>query len=267
MKGKQIGILMAVMCVLLVGGAMAATTWYTPLANQAVTGATQFLNVSETTSDAVTNVTWYYKIGSGAWVLIGQTTNDTDGDVEFNITWSTTSITDQGSITLNATAWTGGGTLDVIFDSTVITGIDIDNTNPTSTFGSVTLSSGTNTENTSITIDTATDASIVNCTLTSSPSFNGNSTTSIFVAASGSKCIWQIDDIVDNSFGYYFTNVDGLNTSTSATRYVTIDTNEAKYIAPTEEVTTTGAPKKTNNLVYLIVIIAGIWIASKLWKK
>lgn len=268
MKGKQIGILMAVMCLLLTGGAFALTApvWQTPVAGGTVTGSAQLLNVTAATADETVNLTVDYKTSGGSWTFVGSSLNDTAGDIDLNVTWDTTSVTDQ-VITLNASTYLSedGGATFTIIGSAVIN-VDVQNTVPTSTFGSATLSSGTNTDNTSITIDTATDASIVNCTLTSSPSFTSNATTSWFVAASGSKCIWQIDNIVDNSFGYYFTTVDGLDTSTSATRYVTIDTNNARYVAPEEGVA--GEPTKTSSNGFLwilaIAVVGGyIWFKSK----
>lgn len=268
MKYKNIGVIgiLAVMCLVLTGGAFAATSFITPTANSAVSGS-YLVNVTETGGDNIVNVSFYYKLGSGDWVFIDSIGNGSAQQTNFNITWTTTGITDQGSVTVNGSAFTDNiGTLS---DSVTVAGIDIDNTNPGTTYGSGTPGTNTEQENNSLTFDTGTDASYVNCTLTLSPSLptqtSGN--TSHFVTSSGSICIMEIGDIPDGSYSYYWTATDGLSSSTFSTRYVTIDNTDVNYVPPAEEVTAAGTGKKGPSgfgvvLVVLAIVGAIYWISK-----
>ena len=270
MKLEKLGLLMTfvLVAIAMVYGAAAATTSVTPTANGQVTGSSYLLAITETDTDNVTNVTWDYQLGSGSWVHIGSVTNDTAQDGQFNLTWDTTTITDQGTVTLNISAFTGLDYVTSILDSTTVSGLDIDNTNPTTTYGTDTPSDKFTWENSSITITTATDASLVNCTLTSSPSFTSNSTTTYLAEASGSRCAYQIDNIIENTYSYYWTTRDNLNSSTASTRYVSIEDIRGGQYVPLEEVVTDEKAKKTDTKTIVIfgivvVLIGLIWNNSK----
>ena len=268
---RQIGILrlLAVMTLVLLTGVSAATTVGSPTSNSAVSGSTQFLNISETGTDVVVNVTWEYKVSGGSWTWIADIVNDTAEDADFNTTWDSTSVTDQGGIQINISAYTTttGGATFVIFDSLLLTGIDIDNTNPTSSYGSATPSDKTTSENTTLVVVTASDASVVNGTLTLSPGYNQTSGNSYFSAVSGNVLTWYLYGLPDSTFSYSFTTVDGLDTSTSATRYITIDTSRARFVedevTPAEE----GIPEAKKDFGGIFIIMAIVVIVGYLWNK
>lgn len=250
---RQIGILMAVF-LLMMGIVLAdSITLDTPADSTGVSGSSYLIGA--TVGGSIVNVTFQYKTATGSFVTIATVTNTTSAkQVKFNTTWDTTGITDACSISVNATSRAYNST--IVSDTN--TGICFDNTNPTTSFGTTSPPDKDTYDNTTIIFTTATDASLVNCTLTTSPSFN-SSVTTYFTQASGSKCTYKIDDINELDYSYYWVTKDGLNTSTgtSNTRYISVDFTEGSLgpVVAKEE-----AAKKAdyNNLILAIVIITGV---------
>jgi hypothetical protein len=238
--------------------AMAATTWIEPTAGTGASTTTQVLNVTETNTDEITNVTYSYSTGDfSSWTYITNVENASFQDTDFNATWDTTGITDQ-DIQLNATSYTGAeGTT---FAESVAIQLDIDNSVPTSTWGSASPTDGSDSENSSITLQTASDASLVNCTFTYKTPIANTRSTNVNVASS--LCTTQINNIPDGSYTFDFTSTDGLNFSYAANRTVNIN---GEVTGPTTIVTEQQKQKQKQSGTLIVGILA--LLAIYLYKR
>lgn len=118
------------------------TSVTTPVSDSWVNGTWRFLVANSDTSSGnsgilnITNVTIYYRTGtSGAWTYLNNSVNTTVGDPNFNMTFVTTSLTDGTTYQFNFTAYNGSGAISWNYNSSlIVTGIKVDNTNPTASF-------------------------------------------------------------------------------------------------------------------------------------
>ena len=240
---------------------LAATTWIQPTAGGAVSTTTQILNVTETGGDDITNVTFSYSTNAGStWTFIANVENASFQDTDFNITWSTTGIKDQPDFQLNATAFTdaAGGTF---ADSVAVKLINIDNTNPTSTYASPTPADGATVENISLTLKTASDTSLVNCTFNYLSPIG--STTSSEVTASGNTCTVLLTNVPDGAYQYDFTSTDGLNFSFATNRTVIIDSTEGSIVPQIVAAEAITKKEKTTIIVIAAIILLLLWDRSR----
>jgi len=103
-----------------------------PAQDASISGTYSINSTLDSNTLNITSVEFFYKIGAGSWVSVGTTTNTSAAQVTFNKSFDTTSIIDDDDLTFNATASNETGAV----TSDTSTGVDIDNTNPTATWGS-----------------------------------------------------------------------------------------------------------------------------------
>jgi len=130
-------------------------------------GGVYTLNATlDTNGFNITNVSFYYKIDAGSWVMIGSLLNVTAQQTDFTVSFTSTSIPDEINMTFNTT-----GRNDTGFskEDNISTGVYIDNGAPTATYGGDSLLASTKIYQSggSFIISTASDSTIGirNCTI------------------------------------------------------------------------------------------------------
>ena len=217
-----------------------------------VSGATYILSASlDTNTFNITNATFYYQTsGSSTWTLIGSTLNDSV--TQFNLTWDTTSFTDDANFTINATL--SNETKVTTTDTS--TNIGINNTSPTASFGSDTFANASrfSVDNQFIISITTDSNGIDNCTV-----YSTTTTKSITASANSCSATYTPNDFsFANDQNYNITvevfdgNGDVIN---SSTRWLTVtggssgsgvsyvNTFTESQVEPTPITTTPETPK------------------------
>ena len=230
----------------------------------------------------VSNVTFRIIAPNGTVFVIGTNTTSSLYGINYStFLFNTTTFPDNFNYTLNATALnvtiigiqnssTGFGT------SNVITFRSIDNTNPTSAYGSSTPTDKTTVYTGSVTLDTARDSSLElnNCTL--SFTAPGQTATSTIVNSPTNICSTTRTFSESGTYSYFWTSRDGLNTTTFATRTFNYDTGGAGGgVSGSAADGGSGGPitkpsftipsvnENTKNLLIIGGIIFAIWILSR----
>ena len=255
---KILGILAVLALALFsIGGAEAAITWDLADAD-GVTGATQNLSLLMT-DNTVNNVTFAYQLSTGGYVFIAEALNGTANQTGFDVAWDTTALVDQGSITLISIGYTTNTTE---AEAQNLTNVNIDNTNPTGTYGAVPVNI---TENETIDFVTASDASLVNCTLSFNSPING--TGSNFTAtAAGNLCTMRFTAVPEGTYTYRWFTRDNLNETALALTTFSLDSGVG---AVNQVVMTAGAAAiaqkvtGTQIAVVVIVLIGGYFLFFK----
>ena len=255
---KILGILaVLVLALVSVGGAEAVITW-DQVDGRGVTGATQNLSIIMT-DNTVNNVTVAYQLSTGGYVFIAEAVNDSVNQTGFDVTWDTTTLADQGGITLIAIGYT---TLTTEAEAANITNMNIDNTNPTGSYGEIPTNI---TENETIDFVTASDTSLVNCTLSFNSPING--TGSNFTAtAAGNLCTMRFTAVPEGTYTYRWFTRDNLNETALALTTFSLDSGVG---AVNQVVMTAGAAAiaqkvtGTQIAVVVVVLIGGYFLFFK----
>lgn len=208
---------------MLIGFASSATlTLNTPSASSTLSGTGLLLNATlSANTEGYVNTTFYAKSASTAnstFTKVGFAVNNSL--VSFNTTFNSAIIEDASNYIFKATANNGTDTL----DSAEVSGIVIDNTVPTAPSS---LSPSTTQTSDSFTISaTVTGSETTACTL----NFDGNNpgSSSYTMTHSGNSCSYSISGVAEQTYNYYVTASDGLNSTQSTTQTFEVDVSNAK---------------------------------------